>query len=117
MPSAMSTIARMARTTVTTVRPDELPGRVEELTGPPCAAAAACRSCRGPNLPATTSAACSKEVAYDIFAKTFRLSTEHPAAIALSHIVHERAQPVVFSEHEDVQRRVPAGHLVDFRQR
>src|SRR5947209_15700574 len=121
MPTTMNTRAMMARITARIVRPDDLStDPLVELTIPPLRArgwtASRGSSADEENLP-PAGAPGAEEVTDDILTETFGCRLQHAPAVPPRYIVNERAEPRVVSQHENIQRGVPAGHLVHFGQR
>src|ERR1700677_666269 len=120
-PTTMNTTASTPSTMAMGLRFDaELPGLDTEDTIPPntgqdeAGFAVPGRADPQPtrrNL-SPNAAAGVQEVPDDILSEMFGACLEHPAAVPLRHVVHKPAQAGVVGEHEDVERGVPAGHLV-----
>src|SRR6266851_4761063 len=143
MPAMMAKIAIIARTTAASMRPaGRPPDALTELTSsssetyriPLCLRRSGpigcCRephgttsrrrrrdSSRSVNINLSSAAAArAEEVAYHVLAQPLGHRAEHSPAVPPRHVLHERGEPVILGEHEDVQRRPAAGHLVHLGQ-
>src|SRR5690349_16030524 len=122
--------AMMPRITASTVRPNDLSADpLVELTIPPdsvfrkavlpargFAGSGAPRvSADEENLP-STGAAGAEEGTDDVLTEMLGRRLQHAPAVPPRDIVNERGEPRIIRKHENVQRSVPAGHLVHLGQ-